>query len=217
LKKNINDDVESVEIENVNDEIQFYGEEDLYYKKETISKEVLDEINIEIKLNRLKLIDFLTLDETVSQALLRLKPKSIKKDLKKHNKKQKIELEIESESLSDNKGEEFKELLEIISKLTELSYFDVYSDTKKKIEISYGYKSLLKWNYKTIINENDKKPDIVEYGPFYTYQIRSWIDKKLLEETDNMKIEFKILNLENNENNYWLSRESPVVHELLSL
>ncbi len=99
--------------------------------------------------------------------------------------------------------------------MTELSYFNVYSDTYDKIKESYGKKSLLKWYYRTIILQTDTSTsEIHEYGPFTTDQIKSWIDQKLLDDTDKIKIKFKITN-DNNINNDWLTIDSPDIKQLL--
>ncbi len=153
-----------VEVEEVNEEADvdynYYGEEDLYYKDDKISEQELNDINDEVKKYRIKLLNYLGKKETVQKAITRLKPK---------NK-------------NDENKMKFDELLDIISKLTELSYFDVYSDTIDKIKSKYNTKDSeinsenkpteLKWKYKTIAGKTVK-----EFGPFSTAQIQEWYDK----------------------------------------
>ena len=77
-EKSENDD------DNDNDEeYSKYGDEDLYYKEEKITKEENDAINKEIKINRVKLISLLIDEkETVKQAINRLKKENSKDKIK---------------------------------------------------------------------------------------------------------------------------------------
>lgn len=157
---------------NDDNDFNYYGEEDLYYKEEKITKEDLNEIYEEIKKNRLKLVDYLDEEETVQTAIKRLKPLP-----KKVNKKLKIDADQAEDEMNKKENEtKFKELIDIISKLTELSYFDVYSDTIEKVTKSYGVKGILKWKYRTV-TKTEEKENIVEYGPFKTEEIKSWVEK----------------------------------------
>ena len=73
-KKGEKDSDEKSEKDDDNDEeYSKYGDEDLYYKEEKITKEEKDEIDNNIKINRVKLIPFLLNEkETVKQAINRL-------------------------------------------------------------------------------------------------------------------------------------------------
>lgn len=189
-----------------------YGEEDLYYKEEKISKDEIQQIEDEIKKYRIKLLDYLYDEETVQQAISRLKLKSQKKlenknvnKFKPQRKKQKseetdnnlkeknlhnyscIESNSKTKEISDlnieaNAEDErikneklFKELLDVISKLTELSHFNVYSDTYSKILTKYGKFEIAQWMYRTIVKLDDGKLEINEYGPFSSEEIKSWL------------------------------------------
>ena len=72
----------------------------------------------------------------------------------------------------------FKELLEVVSKLTELSFFNVYSDCYENIKKSYGIANLIKWKYRTVpaAEQDDLNKDFKEYGEFSTEEIKSWIN-----------------------------------------
>ena len=80
-RKKINEESES-DSKNEDDkdeEYSKYDDEDLYYKEEKITKEESDQINKEIKINRLKLISLLKDEkENVKQAIQRLKTKNKK-------------------------------------------------------------------------------------------------------------------------------------------
>ena len=78
--------------------------------------------------------------------------------------------------IEDNKKNEenFKELLELISKLTELSHFDIYEDSYNKLVKDYGEGYLIKWKYRIIQNKKDDSDIINEYGEFTTNQILEW-------------------------------------------
>ena len=175
-----------------------YGEEDLYYKEEKITREELKEIKDEVKNNRIKLVPLLNTEkETVSQALQRLKPKENKPQMRNQRKK-----EIKKEDNSNNK-EAFDKLLEIVSKLTELSYFEVYSDSVNKIIRDYGENSILLFKYKTITTEN-KKEEI--FGDFTYDQMTEWISKKYFENTKQITFEFMVIDpRERNKEEYWFN------------
>ena len=70
----------------------------------------------------------------------------------------------------------FNLLLNIVSKLTELSYFNVYSDSFEKIKKSYGTANLIKWKYRTFPKDRNSS-EIKEYGEFNTEEIKSWISQ----------------------------------------
>ena len=147
-KKGEKDSDEKSEKDDDNDEeYSKYGDEDLYYKEEKITKEEKDEIDNNIKINRVKLIPFLLNEkETVKQAINRL---SKEKNNKIKNKNKKIKLSDNSNSSEDK----FNNLLNIVSKLTELSFFDVYSDNVIKIAKDYGVEYTFLWKYKIIENK----------------------------------------------------------------
>lgn len=192
-----------------------YGEEDLYYKEEKITKEELKEIKDEVKINRIKLIPLLdNQNETISQALKRLKPKSIstKKINNKHKKeanssnnniKQNNRKTIEEFNQDDNDGK-FNKLLDLVSKLTELSYFEVYSDTIEKIINDYGEKSIISFKYKTITKEKGKEE---VFGDFSYDQMKEWIKLNYFENTDQISFFFsaKDPRFDNVENEKWFS------------
>jgi hypothetical protein len=134
-----------------------YGEEDLYYKEEKISEQELKDINDQVRDYRIKLLKYVENKETVQKTIQRLKPKS----------------------KNDENKKKFDELLDIISKLTELSYFDVYTDTIDKIKSKYKFDEVdankykeLKWKYRMITSKAIK-----EFGPFTTDQIQEWFNK----------------------------------------
>lgn len=202
-------DKESSESENYSR----YGEEDLYYKEEKITKEELKEIKDEVKINRIKLIPLLDKEnETISQALKRLKPKSSstkkinnkhKKETNNNNIKQNDEDTIEQPNQNDN-DDKFNKLLDIVSKLTELSYFEVYSDTIEKIINDYGEKSIISFKYKTITKEN-RKEEI--FGDFSYDQMKEWIKLNYFENTDQISFFFsaKDPRFDKVENEKWFS------------
>lgn len=158
------------------------------------------------------MLDYLYDEETVQQAISRLKLKSQKKlenknvnKFKPQRKKQKseeTESNLKEKNLHNNicidsvskikeisdlnseanaedermKNEKlFKELLDVISKLTELSHFNVYSDTYSKILSKYGKFDIAQWMYRTIVKLDDDKLEINEYGPFSSEEIKSWL------------------------------------------
>jgi len=68
-------------------------------------------------------------------------------------------------------------LLEIVSKLTELNYFNVYSDSIKKIEKDHEEElNKLYWYYrmvpKTTITNNE---EVELFGPCAKEQIKEWV------------------------------------------
>ena len=183
------------EEEDENDkDFAYYGEEDLYYKEEKISTDEAKQIEEEIKKYRIMLIDYLNETESVQQALGRLKSKSSKinnlninkyKPQRKKIKTEEVDFKKEGDTINHSKLNEeqikneklFKELLEIISKLTELSYFNVYSDTYDKIVNKYGQHSVAQWMYRTVLTNQDGNQEISDYGPFSSAEIKSWINQ----------------------------------------
>ena len=194
--KNKKDKKEKNEIKNKkddnDDDISKYGDEDLYYKEEKITKDEINEIKNEIEENRIKLIPFLQNKESINKALKRLKPKN-----KNDDKKQ------------------FNELLNLISKLTELSYFDVYTDTIDNIIKDYGIENIYSWKYKTKI---DNEEQIFE--SFSIKTIKKWIKENYFNETENIKFYFMFIdpiNKENNkDSNKWFDTKSDLYKKYLS-
>ena len=188
-----------------------YGEEDLYYKEEKITKEELKEIKDEVKINRIKLIPLLDKEnETISQALKRLKPKNISnniirtkpnKEINNNNIKQ-SNIDAINQSNQNNNDDKFNKLLDIVSKLTELSYFEVYSDSIEKIINDYGEKSIISFKYKTITKENGKEEI---FGDFSYDQMKEWIKLNYFENTEQISFFFsaKDPRIDNIENEKW--------------
>lgn len=169
-----------------NKDFQFYGDEDLYYKEEKLEKKELEDIKDKIKNLRIKLIKFfLTESETINEVIKRLKPKPAHQKKSINIRKNKTPSEADTEfknknsnlSLNENNQnnkineENFKELLDLISELTELSHFDVYYDSYIKILRDYGKKPLIKWKYR-VVQANVES--LKEYGEFSTDQIKEW-------------------------------------------
>jgi hypothetical protein len=173
------------------DDISKYGDEDLYYKEEKITKEEENEIKNEVEEYRIKLIKFLEKNENVNKALKRLKPKTKNED----------------KSL-------FNELLNIISKLTELSYFDVYTDNIEKIIKEYGIENLYLWKYKTKI---DNEEEI--FQEFSTKTMKKWIKEDYFKETDKLNFYFMFtdpINKEKNkDSNKWFNTKSDLFNKYL--
>ena len=212
-KKDDNNLEENNEKENDKDEeYSKYGDEDLYYKEEKITKEESDAINNEIKINRVKLVQLLINDkETVKQAINRLKKE--KTEIKNNkNKKKKIKNKIE-----DSSEDKFNNLLNIVSKLTELSFFDVYSDTINKIAKDYGIEYIFLWKYK-IIEKNEKNKESI-YGDYDTCTMREWIKQKYFESSDDntsFLFMFKdVLNKNNINANKWFSNQDNLYKQYL--
>ena len=192
-KKNEKDSDEKSENDNDNDndeEYSKYGDEDLYYKEEKITKEENDLINKEIKINRVKLITILLNEkENVKQAINRLKKESNNNNKNKKNlKNKKIKIEKNEDKSEDDK---FNNLLNIVSKLTELSFFDVYSDTLEKIAKDYGKEFAFLWKYKIIESNDTKKENI--YGDYDTCTMQEWTKQKYFENTDDDNNSFLFL------------------------
>ena len=192
-KKDEKDSDEKSENDNDNDndeEYSKYGDEDLYYKEEKITKEENDLINKEIKINRVKLITILLNEkENVKQAINRLKKESNNNNKNKKNlKNKKIKIEKNEDKKKDDK---FNNLLNIVSKLTELSFFDVYSDTLEKIAKDYGKEFAFLWKYKIIESNDTKKENI--YGDYDTCTMQEWIKQKYFENTDDDNNSFLFL------------------------
>ena len=86
-KKNEKDSEGKSEEDDKDEEYSKYGDEDLYYKEEKITKEEKEEIDKDIKINRVKLVPLLINEkETVKQAINRLK-KTKSNNVKNKNKK----------------------------------------------------------------------------------------------------------------------------------
>ena len=213
-KKGEKDSDEKSEKDDDNDEeYSKYGDEDLYYKEEKITKEEKNEIDNNIKINRVKLIPFLLNEkETVKQAINRL---SKEKNNKIKNKNKKIKLSDNSNSSEDK----FNNLLNIVSKLTELSFFDVYSDNVIKIAKDYGVEYTFLWKYKIIENGEDKKENI--YGYYDICTMKEWIKQKYFESPDDNTTFFfmfkDILNKDNIDANKWFNKENILYKKYLSI
>jgi len=219
-KKGEKDSDEKSENDNDNDEeYSKYGDEDLYYKEEKITKEENDLINKEIKINRVKLIPLLLNGkENVKQAINRLKKESnnINSKNKKNNKNKKVKIE-KKENKSDN--DKFNNLLNIVSKLTELSFFDVYSDTMEKIAKDYGKEFTFLWKYKIIEGNENKKENI--YGDYDTCTMQEWAKQKYFESADDYNNTFlflfqDILNKNNINANKWFNKEDELYKQYLN-
>ena len=204
-KKDEKDSDEKSENDNDNDndeEYSKYGDEDLYYKEEKITKEENDLINKEIKINRVKLIPLLLNGkENVKQAI---------------NKNKKIKIE-KKENKSDN--DKFNNLLNIVSKLTELSFFDVYSDTMEKIAKDYGKEYAFLWKYKIIEGNENKKENI--YGDYDTCTMQEWTKQKYFENADDDNNAFLFmfqdkLNKNNINANKWFNKEDELYKQYLN-
>ena len=215
-RKKINEesDNESENEDDKDEEYSKYGDEDLYYKEEIITKEESDQINKDIKINRLKLISLLKDEkETVKQAIQRMKNKNTKN--KEKNKK------IKNEKTKNNDNQDkFNSLLEIISKLTELSYFDVYSDSISKIAKDYGIENVFLWKYKIIETKKDNKENKENiYGDYDTYTMREWVKQKYFESPDeNTKFQFMFIDLLNKKNinsNKWFGSDHILFKKIL--
>ena len=200
-KKNEKDSEGKSEEDDKDEEYSKYGDEDLYYKEEKITKEEKEEIDKDIKINRVKLVPLLINEkETVKQAINRLK-KGKSNNVKNKNKKIK---------LNENNEDKFNTLLNIVSKLTELSFFDVYSDNLIKIAKDYGVEYTFLWKYKIIENGEDKKENI--YGDYDICTMKEWNKQKYFESPDDNTIflfMFKdILNKNNISANKWFDKEN---------
>ena len=201
-KDNSDDNDEKEEKSSESENYSRYGEEDLYYKEEKITKEELNQIKDEVKINRIKLVLLLSNEkETVSQALQRLKGNKPQMRNQRKNNVQKEE--------NSNMKEQFDKLLEIVSKLTELSYFEVYSDSVYKIIRDYGEKSILLFKYKTITA--DKKEEI--FGTFTYTQMTEWISKKYFENTEQISFEFMVIDPREKSDEIWFNDKSPLYKE----
>ena len=214
-KKNEKDSDEKSENDDDNDEeYSKYGDEDLYYKEEKITKEENDAINKEIKINRVKLIPLLINEkETVKQAINRLKKES--NNNKKNSKNKKIKKNKNDEKYEEDK---FNNLLNIVSKLTELSFFDVYTDTMDKIAKDYGKEYTFLWKYKIIESNDNKKENI--YGDYDTCTMKEWIKQKYFESSDDGNTSFFFmfqdkLNKNNINANKWFNKEDTLYKQYL--
>ena len=115
----------------------------------------------------------------------------------------------------DNNGDIFTNLLDIVSKLTELSFFDVYSDNILKIGKDYGIEYTFLWKYKMI---EDKKENL--YGDYDTCTMKEWVKQKYFESTDE-KIIFQfmfkdMLNKNNNNANKWFDKDNVLFKKILN-
>ena len=165
--------------------------------------------------------------ETVKQAIQRLKEKNKKiKNKVKIDKNKKIKKEKNSiinninENSNNDKDDKFNLLLGIVSKLTELSFFDVYSDTITKIAKDYGIENVFLWKYKIIENDNDKK-DKKEtiYGDYDTCTMREWVKQKFFESPEpNTEFQFLFIDTLNKKNinaNKWFNCENILYTKIL--
>ena len=145
------------------------------------------------------------------------KEKKINKKIK--NEKKAIN-NIINENKDNNKDDKFNILLGIVSKLTELSYFDVYSDTITKIAKDYGIENIFLWKYKIIETDKDKK-DKKEtiYGDYDTYTMKEWVKQKFFESPDqNTEFQFMFIDTLNKKNinaNKWFNCENVLYKKIL--
>jgi hypothetical protein len=174
----------------------YYGEEDLYYQEEKLTTKELNEIKDEVKANRLKLMIYLKENETVQQAINRLRPS---KPQQHKNKKQKVDDIVVTAEDKVEQEKKFKGVLDIVSKLTELSFFDVYTDNREKIESAYGKQS---WRYRV---KDVMANTYTEYGPYTGSEIKDWYNRKCFVDTADQKFEFNI-----DGNNEWFSSLHPL-------
>ena len=142
--------------------------------------------------------------ETVKQAINRLKKGKDKNKTKK--------AKINNDNINEEK---FNTLLNIVSKLTELSYFDVYSDNISKIAKDYGVEYTFLWKYKII---EDKKENI--YGDYDICTMKEWIKQKYFESPDDKTVflfMFKdILNKNNIDANKWFNKDNILYKKYLN-
>ena len=197
------DEIDSDENNEKDDDEEYskYGDEDLYYKEEKITKEEKEEINKDIKINRVKLVPLLINEkETVKQAINRLK-----KGKNDNMKNKKIKLKDNNTDLNEDK---FNTLLDIVSKLTELSFFDVYNDNVIKIAKDFGIEYTFLWKYKVVEKGEDKKENI--YGDYDLCTMKEWNKQKYFESPGDDTIflfKFKdILNKNNIDANKWFDK-----------
>ena len=151
--------------------------------------------------------------ETVKQAINRL---SKEKNNKIKNKNKKIKLK---DNNNNSYEEKFNTLLNIVSKLTELSFFDVYSDNIIKIAKDYGIEYTFLWKYKIIENGEDKKENI--YGYYDICTMKEWIKQKYFESPDDNATFFfmfkDILNKNNIDANKWFDKDNILYKKYLSI
>lgn len=200
-------------------EISRYGDEDLYYIEEKVTAEESKVIKDKIKENRLILADMLINNkETVNQAIKRLKPitkvVSKRKDIKDNKAEgQKYKTNDDKEN-KPKLTEAFNSLLSIISSLTELAYFDVYSDSIDKIIRDYGENSIIKWKYKTISLKDSKEE---QFGTFTMDQMLEW--NKMNYFNNNSSIQFLFCSIDprdsvddtnSNQNEIWFDKNDPL-------
>ena len=207
------DEIDSDENNEKDDDEEYskYGDEDLYYKEEKITKEEKEEINKDIKINRVKLVPLLINEkETVKQAINRLK-----KGKNDNMKNKKIKLKDNNTDLNEDK---FNTLLDIVSKLTELSFFDVYNDNILKIAKDFGVEYTFLWKYKVVEKGEDKKENI--YGDYDLCTMKEWNKQKYFESPDDDTIflfKFKdILNKNNIDANKWFDKGNILYEKYLN-
>ena len=191
-----------------------YGEEDLYYVEEKVTPKELQQIKADIKKHRISLAPLLNDKETVNQALKRLKPK---KPPALKNKKMKSQEAKKEEEPSPKDKEKFDKLLDLISKLTELSFFDVYTDTREKIFRAYGENAILEWKYKTIVKggkDEEKKEEV--FSTFTGEQISEWDKKDYFTETPTLEFEFCVENPLNSSKSEWFKKSSELFKKYLN-
>ena len=223
LDKNIENDEESIENESKNEnnnndkseEISKYSEEDLYYKEEPITKQEKIIVKNEIYKYRIQLLKyFINEKEILTNALRRLNPnKNIHINNKNKNNKNSINNNIENKN--ENK-KNYENLLEIVTKLTELNFFDLYQDNIQKIIKDYGYENTFLWKYKTINIKDGKE---IEYGPFTTIEIKNWIKNNFFEENDQIKFLFCFIDYvkkeKNPNSNKWFNLKDEAIKKYL--
>ena len=82
------------------------------------------------------------------------------------------------ENITPDSKNQFNELLEIISKLTELQFYTVYSDSAEKIEKEYPmikYEYFYRTEYLNKLEDEDQ-----EFGPFDWESITNWVDTVII-------------------------------------
>ena len=81
---------------------------------------------------------------------------------------------VEDKNLPSAKDNTFNDLLEIISKLTDLQHYSVYSDSAEKIVKDYP---MIKYEYfyRTEYKDKERYTD-QDFGPFDWESITEWVD-----------------------------------------
>ena len=93
------------------------------------------------------------------------------KDKSKNESESKSNILINEQAPVDN---EFNELLDLISKLTELQHYSVYSDSKERIEKEYPFIKY-EYFYRTEYKDKESYTD-QEFGPFDYESVTNWAD-----------------------------------------